>query len=196
MKVIALLICILLAFSSCSTASTQQATSIDTAIVTETPVQSEFGEELEDSKGTVTPEEVESPKEPAPNPRNDDYFNDTLFVSDSIMEGIRQYVAKARKEGIVLGDAKFVTTTVGITIAHLTGHINDDIYYTYKGEEAPIEDILISISPKRVFFLLGLNDLAMGIDNQLTAERYFELINNTKKLLPNTEVIIMQILQK
>lgn len=184
MKNVLLLICCLIVFVSCNTVTPEQSET-DTPTVSETP---EIPETPEAPEAPVVPE---VPEEPQPNLKNDEYFNGTLFVGDSIMEGIRQYVAKERKNDTVLGDAKFVTTTIGITVSDLTGHSDNGIYYTYKGEETPIEDILTSISPKRVFYLLGLNDLAAGNDNQLTADRYGELIDNTKILLPSAEVIVI-----
>lgn len=190
MKKVLLLICCLFVFASCNKAMPEQ-DEADTPTVSEIPKESEVSELPEEPDAPEEAEPPEEPEIPQPNIKNDEYFNDSLFVGDSIMEGIRQYVAKERKSGDALGDARFVTTTVGITVSDLTGHSDNGIYYSYKGEETPIEDILTSIAPKRVFYLLGLNDLAAGNDNQLTADRYGELIDNTKKLLPSAEVIVI-----
>jgi lysophospholipase L1-like esterase len=130
-------------------------------------------------------------EEPVPNSQNDEYFNSSLFVGDSIMEGIRQYVARVRKEETLLGDARFVTTTVGISVADLTGDRDEGIYFSYRGEEMPISDIIGEVDANRVFFLVGLNDLAAGFDNETTVERYVRLINTLKAEFTDTEFIVI-----
>lgn len=144
-----------------------------------------------EQEATAEEPELEPEPEPEHNPKNDEYFNSSLFVGDSIMEGVRQYVARERKNTTVLGDAKFVTTTVGISIADLTGYRDEGIYFSYKGKEQTIEEILSVSEAKRVFFMLGLNDLAAGFDNQVTADRYLELIKNIRRILPNLEIIVI-----
>lgn len=190
MKTILMIFCCMLLLVSCSTKALPETKEIPqdpSAQITE-PIQDPVPTE---SKTTESEPIHTEPTVPEPDPKNDEYFNGSLFVGDSIMEGIRQYVVKERKADTVLGDAKFITTTIGITVADLTGYTEDTVYYSYRGEEMSVEDILSQIAPKRVFYLLGLNDLAAGTDNQLTVDRYLELIENTKKLLPDAEVIVI-----
>lgn len=98
--------------------------------------------------------------EPPPEPEEGSYFDNALFVGDSIMEGIRQYVAAQRQEGESLGTARFLTTTMGISLADLAGDRDGGVGFSWQGEERPLEDIVREIAPRRVFLLLGLNDLA------------------------------------
>ena len=122
------------------------------------------------------------------------YFHHAVFVGDSIMEGIRQYVARTRKSEPTLGDAKFVATTVGISLADLVGDKEQPLYYSYKGKEQPLSDILASMEKvERVFLLLGLNDLAGESDPQTEEilERYRRLVGDLQALLPKAEIIVM-----
>lgn len=122
------------------------------------------------------------------------YFHRAVFVGDSIMEGIRQYVARARKNEPTLEDAKFVATTVGISLADLIGEKEQPLYYSYKGKEQSLGDILTSIEKvDRVFLLLGLNDLAGESDPSIDEilARYLRLIGDLQALLPEAEIIIM-----
>lgn len=122
------------------------------------------------------------------------YFHHAVFVGDSIMEGIRQYVVRSRKTEPTLGDAKFVATTIGISLADLVGDKNQPLYYSYKGKEQPLGDILTSMEKvDRVFLLLGLNDLAGESDPPIDEilARYLRLINDLQALLPEAEIIVM-----
>lgn len=133
----------------------------------------------------------EAPPLPA-NPRNDAYFDKTVFIGDSIMEGIRQYVAKERKSQPTLGEAKFLTSVQGITLADLVGDNDPCMYYSYGGKEAPLEELIGSMDVDRVFLLLGLNDLASTTAGaEEIVARYIRLVSILKESFPGVEVIVM-----
>lgn len=121
-----------------------------------------------------------------------EYFDNALFVGDSIMEGVRQYVAAQRQEGEMLGTAQFLTTTIGVSLADLVGDLDRGRGFSYRGEQKSLEDIVAEIAPRRVFFLMGLNDLA-SVDPVVDdiVERYFRLISNLQAVSPETEFIII-----
>lgn len=141
-----------------------------------------------------TPEDAapsEAPSLPA-DPRNDAYFDKTIFIGDSIMEGIRQYVAKERKSQPTLGEAKFLTSVKGITLADLVGDNDPCMYYSYGGKEAPLEEFIESMDVDRIFLLLGLNDLASTTagSDEIVA-RYIRLVKNLKDSFSGTEVVVI-----
>lgn len=130
---------------------------------------------------------------PLPVEEEGEFFDNALFVGDSIMEGIRQYVAAQRQEGEMLGTAKFLTSTMGVSLADLVRDRELGVGFTYQGEEKSLEDIVVEIAPRRVFLLLGLNDLASD-PNVVVAdivERYSRLISNLQAASPGTEFIII-----
>lgn len=141
------------------------------------------------------PAEAPTPSqaEPSQEPEEGDYFDNALFVGDSIMEGVRQYVAVRRQEGEALGTAQFLTSTTGISLADLTGDREPGVQFSYKGEAQPLEDIVADIGPRRVFLLLGLNDLASDPDPVVedVVSRYTRLILNLRSACPGVEFIVI-----
>ncbi len=124
----------------------------------------------------------------------DAFFENSLFVGDSIMEGIRQYVMGQREETSCLGDARFLTTTIGISLADLVGDRQAGIFYSYQGQELPLEDIVADLGPDRIFLLLGLNDLSVIEENPQVSQvvdRYRRLVENLTACLPETQVVVI-----
>ena len=149
---------------------------------------------------TPTPEPVPSPTaEPSPTPgpvttaapggRSDAYFDNALFIGDSIMEGIRQYVAKHRNVEPTLSNAQFLTSEMGVSIAELA---QTGTGYRYQGTDQSLQQILAQIAPPRIFLLLGLNDLASenpDIDGIVSS--YIQLLSQIREAVPGVEIIIM-----
>ena len=144
---------------------------------------------------SVLPEPDPIPAVPTREPEEGGYFDNALLVGDSIMEGIRQYVAVRRQEGEMLGSARFVTTTMGISLADLVGDRDNGVRFSYQGEEKPLEDIVAETAPRRVFLLLGLNDLASAADPVVedVVNRYTRLIMNLRSACPGVEFIIITV---
>jgi len=108
------------------------------------------------------------------------------------MEGIRQYVAGERKKQTMLGQAKFITSVMGVSLADLVGDNDPCLYYNYKGKEAPLEELIADMDIDRVFLLLGLNDLSATtapVDEII--ERYSRLIEDLNRILPNAEIVVI-----
>lgn len=122
-----------------------------------------------------------------------EYFDDTLFVGDSIMEGIRQYVTAQRQNGEMLGSASFLTSTMGVSLAGLLGEQPPNVQFSYQGAERPLEEIIIDVAPRRVFLLIGLNDLASdpGATAADCVDRYARLVDRLQTSCPDTEFIII-----
>lgn len=129
---------------------------------------------------------------PSPEPEEGNYFDNALFVGDSIMEGIRRYAAVQRQEGELLGNAQFLTCSTGIALADLVGDWERGIQFSYQGEERPLEEIVAEIAPRRVFLLLGLNDLASP--DPVTADivdRCIRLIGSLQTACPGVECVVI-----
>lgn len=120
------------------------------------------------------------------------YFDGALFIGDSLTEGLRQYVMQQRKMGTVLGTAKFLATTNGITLADLTGDRQAGLFYLYQGKERPLAEIVAEIAPVRVFLLLGLNDLAAA-DPVIadSIDRYGRVIDMIAQTVPAAEIVVI-----
>lgn len=125
--------------------------------------------------------EPEPMPEPEPDPVWDDsWFDDAIFVGDSIMEGVRQYAVKARKNGDLLGKAQFLTSTTGISLADLLGEGDGD-QFRYGKVQGDIGTVAESMGGKKLFLLLGLNDLAGTTDPaDVVADRYIRLLDGLR----------------
>lgn len=132
------------------------------------------------------PEPIQEPEpipEPEPEPEpvwDESWFDGALFVGDSIMEGVRQYVVKARKNGPLLGSAQFLTATTGISLADLLGEGDGD-RFRYGTVSGDLSAVAKSMEAKKLILLLGLNDLAGTADSvEQTAERYIRLLEGLR----------------
>ncbi len=134
----------------------------------------------------------------APAADADSYFDGSLFIGDSVLEGISKYVRAQRNKGVkMLSDAKFLTNVTGIRIADLIGESTDEtIRYMYKGKEQELTDIVSDIQPKRIFLFLGMNDLSDGASVEETIGRYERLIQLLQKEFPDVHLIVMTVTPK
>jgi lysophospholipase L1-like esterase len=147
--------------------------------------------------GAPAPEETYAPPEAPAEPgtdggRNDAYFDSAVFIGDSVMEGLRQYVASRRKTEKTLGEARFLSTTIGVSLADLTGDRNRGVSYCYKGEEKPVVDIVAEMGASRAFLMLSLNDLSEPepvIPDII--DRYNRLTDTLQAAIPGVEIVIM-----
>ena len=89
------------------------------------------------------------------------FFNDAVFVGDSVTMGLRNYTTAQRNKGKeCLGTAQFLcfgsmsyTNTIGSVTA-------ESMHPTYKGKKVRIEDGVQLCGAKKVFIMLGMNDFA------------------------------------
>ena len=74
----------------------------------------------------------------------DQYFTNSVFVGDSVMEGFAQYVRGQRNSGVdMLSNAQFLTSLMGISVYDVVNATTDaKCYFTYRGKEQPLETIL------------------------------------------------------
>lgn len=101
---------------------------------------------------------------------NKAYFNTSMFLGDSITEGMWYYGAL---------DTAHVIAKKGLSVFHATNEVGN----------------LTSSNPKDIYILLGNNDL---VDKNLTPERfttqYGVLIDSIKSKVPNTKIHVLSIL--
>jgi len=122
------------------------------------------------------------------------YFENSLFVGDSILEGLAQYVRAQRQNGAeMLSDAKFLTSIMGIRVADLIGETaeHERIRYQYRGAVHEFSEIISIAKPKRLFLLVGMNDLAGGATVNDTVMRYERLLLHLKTNFPTLEIVVM-----
>ena len=121
---------------------------------------------------------------------NYSYFDDAVFVGDSVSLKLSYYVNSMRKtDPNFMGKAKFlVSGSLGSKNALWT--ISDtSVHPSYKGKKMLIEDAISKMDVKKVFIMLGINDVAIcGASGSV--KNFSLLIDNIKAKSPNVEFYI------
>ena len=121
----------------------------------------------------------------------DAFFAESAFIGDSVTLALRNYCLKDKQ---ALGGATILCAgsySVRHALATPGGKLEgwDVVSITYQGEKMRPEDALAACGVKRVFIMLGLNDIALvGIDK--TISNWGKLIANIRKTCPDIEIYI------
>lgn len=108
------------------------------------------------------------------------------------MTGVQRYVAGARKKGNLLGRARFLTSTAGVTLAGAAGLDPDSPSFQYKGESTTALRMAQKQSPERIYFMMGLNDMAQTEEEVPEMVEHYELLlDQFAGAMPASELIIM-----
>ena len=144
---------------------------------------------------TPTPEPEPTPDSsvlglPKGSRAKDSFFNGTLFVGDSVTLKLERYVRAARKKNpSLLGKAKFFCAgSLG------SGNLQEKVsaksnHPSLKGKKMLLEDAVKASKAKRVYIMLGMNDIAVyGI--QGSVDNMMSLIRKVRKKSPNVEIYV------
>ena len=155
---------------------------------------------------TSTPEPSPTPEptpEPTPPPSSepiteerisggiyDSYFDDAVFIGDSLTKGFYSYVRKLRsKGGIALGQAGFMGVA-SMSVKNACRDLNTlSVTFTYRGKAVSVTQGIKAMKAKKAFILLGLNDISCRKWEDV--ERYFAtLIEVLQRKCPETQIVI------
>ncbi len=118
---------------------------------------------------------------PAVSDGSADYFDDAVFVGDSVSLMLSYYAADTG----LLGDAKFLVRG-SYSVAHA---LNGTMLMTWQGRQLSLPDAIAATGAKKVFFMLGMNDIGLnGID--ATMESWDTLLWAVKKVCPEVQIVI------
>ena len=110
-----------------------------------------------------------------------DFFDDAAFIGDSITLGLRNYEMKYHH----LGEVTFLCQG-SYSVAH---GVNNTMYISYQGQDMTPQDALAASGVKKVFILLGMNDIALyGVDK--TMENWAVLVANIREKCPEIQIFI------
>lgn len=116
------------------------------------------------------------------------YFDDTAFVGDSISLKLSYYQSATKS----LGKAKFFAAGSLSAGNSLWAVSSRSVHPLYNGRKTLVEDCIKSSGVKKVYIMLGMNDLgAYGIDGSL--DNYKTLISRIKKKSPNVQIFIQSV---
>lgn len=183
-------------FSGCGTSDTQSTTEEVTQATEEQTTEATSEEVTETQEETTEEAEKVSVSEESPvtyeyTQVDDSYFNDAVFIGDSISYGFELYVTEKRANGeTVLGEAKFLTSG-SLSYGNSLWDVSDEsVHPTYNGVKMKLEDAIAQIKPGKIFILLGTNDVALYGVEQTIANADTE-ISRMLEASPGAEIFIM-----
>ncbi len=125
----------------------------------------------------------------------DHFFDDTLLIGDSLTDILSNYVRERRKtQPNLLGTAKlFGVKGMNIKIACQDLGSAGGRYYRYRGKVQSITQLINACESKRVFIMLGVNDVA-DRPWDVVKGHFAQMIDVIHEKCPDTEVVIQGVL--
>lgn len=125
-------------------------------------------------------------EQPVSGPVQASFFDDAVFVGDSVSLRL-YYYCQAHKDA--LGKAQFLTAgSLGSGNA-LETVSSDSVHPEYQGEKMLIEDGVKAMGAKKVFIMLGMNDIALyGIDDSV--KNMETLVERILEKSPDAEIYL------
>ncbi len=113
------------------------------------------------------------------------WFDDAVFVGDSVSLRLNYYESAVDK----LGGAQFLTAG-SLGSGNALWPVSDQsVHPTYQGEKMLLEDSIAKCGAKKLYLMLGMNDLAVyGVDG--TAENLTTLLKNIQAKTPDLTVFV------
>lgn len=183
-------------FSGCGTSDAQSTTEEVTQATEEQTSEATSEEVTETQEETTEKAEEASASEESPVTYeyiqvDDSYFNDAVFIGDSISYGFELYVTEKRANGeTILGEAQFLTSG-SLSYGNSLWDVSDEsVHPTYNGEKMKLEDAIAQIKPGKIFILLGTNDVALYGVEQTVANADTE-ISRMLEASPGADIFIM-----
>ena len=125
---------------------------------------------------------------------DDSYFDDAVFVGDSVMQGFRydvKYQRETRDKGY-FGEAQFLTAQ-SYALYHAISSSEKTQHPSYRGKVQPVEISIRDMGAKKVYIMLGMNDIfLMGVMKSLT--NYETLIGRIREKAPDVEIYILSVI--
>ncbi len=157
--------------------TTESTTETTTETTTSTPETTTEKEDEPTTRPTVVPPTVD----PGSQDAVDAYFNDAVFIGDSIGVGLKNRAIKTNK---LTGATFLVKGSYGSGNA-----VNKIMLLNYQGKQMEPQDAVAACGAKKVFIMLGMNDLNVyGL--QGSVDNMAILINRILAKSPDVKIII------
>lgn len=112
-----------------------------------------------------------------------DWFDDAVFVGDSVSSWLSAYSGEAG-----LGNAVFLTAT-SFGIENALGPVTaSSTHPSFQGEKMKVEDAVAKCGARKVYIMFGLNDIDYGVETATTD--YVRLVQNILEKSPNAQIYI------
>lgn len=116
------------------------------------------------------------------------YFDDAVFVGDSVSLKLKYYEADADE----LGDAQFLTEG-SLSANQLLMPLDSagTIHVKYKGVKMNLDDAIEKTGASKMYIMLGMNDIGLGLDFGI--ENYTKVLDSVTKRCPDITVIVQSV---
>ena len=121
---------------------------------------------------------------PASDPVPASWFDNAVFIGDSVSVGLEYYQNSTK----ALGNATMLCAVSFNAINALLPVSSTSLHPSYKGVKRLLEDNIKACGAKNVYIMLGMNGLTYSVD--YTMERMETMINNILKKNPSVNIII------
>ena len=157
------------------------------ALSAASPALADEGAQQEKGPGIPTEAETEAQPIEVTEEQINTFYQDAVFVGDSIMEDFQLY-CRYRQSDPFLPQFRFLART-SYSLHNATMPISKRSKHPiYQGEQRFIWDSVRMVGAKTVYMMFGQNDLDMGNDS---VERYCSIIGKIKEQSPEAEFVIM-----
>lgn len=115
------------------------------------------------------------------------YFDDAVFVGDSVSVMLQYYCASTK----ALGNAKFLCAG-SLSATNALGPVTtSSVHPSYQGKKVKVEDGVAATGAKKVYIMLGVNNISFGID-KATGDMV-TLIRNILAQSPNVSIYVQSV---
>ena len=122
----------------------------------------------------------------------DDYFNDSVFIGDSVSLKLQYFVQKNRQNAglsTLLGNAQFLCAGSMGSGNAMEPVSDSSIHPSFRGQKTALEDAVAAMGVKKVFIMLGMNDIAVYGPEQ-SAQNMMQLISRIKAKSPDVQIFV------
>jgi lysophospholipase L1-like esterase len=120
----------------------------------------------------------------------DAYFNDSVFIGDSVSLKLSYYVKQTRQGyASLLGNAQFLCAGSMGSGNAMEPVSDSSIHPSFRGQKTTLEDAVAAMGAKKVFIMLGMNDIAIYGPEQ-AAQNMMQLISRIKAKSPNVQIFV------
>lgn len=124
---------------------------------------------------------------PASDPVPANWFDDAVFIGDSVSVGLETYQNSTK----ALGKATMLCSVSFNAINALLPVSATSLHPKYKGVKRLLEDNVKACGAKNVYIMLGMNGLTYPVD--YTMERTERMVDNILKKNPNVNIIMQSV---
>lgn len=114
------------------------------------------------------------------------FFDQAVFIGDSISVTLEAYAGASG----ALGEAKFLCAGSMSPSNMLSGKILPE-YPKGSGKKPPIQDSVAATNAKVVYVMLGMDNIAYGIEK--ATRDYITILNNIQTVNPDVQIIIQSV---